>query len=138
MQIYAQYLGGTPNTTINATSGDQIYIHGKATVLDDSFVGSPLLALRVEGDIVDVAYQVNQAAGSSASLNVNFVYDVLETGEIDVLLDTSEDYSIEESQIDYIYIPASSSASMDLYFGVIIFLFITFFLTWLFRTKRNS
>lgn len=138
MQIYAQYLGGTLNTTINATSGDQIYIHGKATVLDDSFVGSPLLVLRVEGDIVDVAYQVNQAVGSSASLNVNFVYDVLETGEIDVLLDTSEDYSIEESQIDYIYIPASSSASMDLYFGVIIFLFITFFLTWLFRTKRNS
>ena len=32
---------------------------------------------------------------------------------------------------------SSSSEPMDLYFGFIIFILITFFLTWLFRTKKN-
>lgn len=48
------------------------------------------------------------------------------SGAISVWL---ESYSIEGS---------SSSAPMDLYFGFIIFILITFFLTWLFRTKKSS
>lgn len=51
----------------------------------------------------------------------------------------NECQSIQDAKIIILEeITSSSSAPMDLYFGFIIFILITFFLTWLFRTKKSS
>jgi len=64
----------------------------------------------------------------------------LASGE-DIHTNPSNPSGLSESwfvQLTYIPRPLSSGYGSDLYFGFLIFFLITFFLTWLFRTKRSN
>lgn len=136
--VSAYYFSGVSDHSINAKAGDQIWIHGKGTVVDDFFDSIPTLAMRIEGDFVDTSYDNFSVIGGgvSSSLNVFYVYNVPEDMEVNVELVTG-DYALEESEIDYILISNDVqeviNPSQNIAFGIGFFFIAMIFIIWFFK-----
>lgn len=128
---------------INAQAGDILYIHGHATLVENTPTGNAELVLSVEGIEENSVYFVPAgfAIGTGPSLEVHFVYNVPDDREVNISLTAEGGYILDDESIDYILISADDSVLIDtpalnvgLGFGL--FLATMFMFVWFFRSKK--
>jgi len=137
-----------------------LYLNGTGIIFEaqegDTILGAGINMLDAYADCVDAFYITNEdntrtyiatpyTRDSTSETPTVTAY----SGSIVDVLPSDSEISLEQNGsfgcsaspqgwVTYIPRPLSSGYGLDLYFGFLIFALITFFLTWLFRTKRSS
>lgn len=125
---------------INAQAGDILYIHGHATLVENTPTGNAELVLSVEGIEENSVYFVPAgfAIGTGPSLEVHFVYNVPDDREVNISLTAEGGYILDDESIDYILISGGDESvvdSMGIIGGIMIFLAMFAIIIFYFKRK---